>query len=118
MATWPSSLPQTPVYQGYSRAPGNAVVRSNPEHGPEQIRRRFTAAEDQITAKYQMSFSQYQDLVTFFKTTTAQGSLAFDWPEPISGNTVSVTFQEAPQLGQVVGPDDVDVTVKLKEQPA
>jgi len=119
MPTWPASLPQRPLKDGFQRQLGDAVVRSNPEHGPEQIRRRFTASEDTIAAQYKLTAAQWQTLLTFYKTTTKHGSLAFDWPDPMDGlNTVSVTFAEPPQIQRTRGADRYYVNVQLREQPS
>lgn len=118
MPTWPSSLPQSPLKNGFSRALGNGVVRSQPEHGPQQIRRRFTAVEDTLTAQYQMTEAQWENLVTFYKITTAGGSLAFDWPDPYKSGAVSVTFEQPPEIRSVLGNGEVRVAIKLREQPS
>ena len=117
MATWPTSLPQRPLRNGFGGSIESGRVSSQPEHGPQQYRRRFTATEDPLNATYRMTFDQWQTVKNFYKNTTANGSLPFDWPEPMTGSTISVTFAEPPSFTTASAPDRLDVTIKLREQP-
>jgi len=118
MATWPTGLPQKPLNQGFGAGIDSGRVSSQPEHGPRQYRRRFTATEDPYSVRYRMTFSQWETLKTFYKITTYNGSIEFDWPDPITGNTISVTFEEPPSISSVVTDQHVDVDVRVREQPS
>jgi len=117
MPTWPTSLPQRPLRNQFSRAPEDTSIKSQPEKGPTQVRRRFTASEDTISARYRLTFSQWSTLVSFYKSDTAGGSLTFDWPDPMTGSTITVRFAGPPQLSGVPAPDRVTAAVELREQP-
>lgn len=116
MATWPSSLPQRPLQSGFGASLGSGRVSSQPEHGPRQYRRRFTTTEDPINATFRLTFDQWHDLKVFYRVTLSDGSLRFDFPSPLDGSLMVVSFAEPPKIQSVVGADHVDVAVKVLEQ--
>lgn len=96
MATWPASLPQTLLQQGYHQTMPSARARTQMDAGPAKIRRRYTAAVSPVKAMSNMTTTQIADLKTFYKTTLLGGTQAFDWTDPIAGGTVSFRFVTEP----------------------
>jgi hypothetical protein len=100
-ATWPASLPQDPLAQGFSEQAPNTVIRTTMEAGPPKMRRRFTAGIRNIECQLRLTSAQTDTLDLFFETTLAGGSLSFDWKHPRTGATVTFRFVEPPSYGAV-----------------
>lgn len=79
---WPASLPKAPLLQGFSRVPADNVVRTDNETGPPDSRPRSTASVEVVTATYRMTAAQFETFKTFWRSSLAQGALAFDLPDP------------------------------------
>lgn len=86
---WPPSLPQGPL-NGFVDTIGEARVRTQTDAGPAKMRPRYTESIDPMTWPLALTETQWGALKTFYKTTLANGSLAFDITHPESGATVSV----------------------------
>lgn len=93
---WPASLPQTPLI-GWSEDLGNGTIRTPTDHGPAQVRRRYTATVRNFSMPLALTESQMNTLDTFWETTTAQGSLRFEWQHPRTGATHEFRFLEQPK---------------------
>ncbi len=92
MATWPSSLPQSPLINGYSRTQQPQVARTPMDSGPAYQRRRFTAASKPITMMFNLDKAQRQTFWDFFNNTVSGGALPFDWVDPVDGSSVTFSF--------------------------
>lgn len=110
MATWPGALPQD-QFIGLNDTRQPAVVRSQPDTGPAKMRRRFTAAPRFLTVPIVLDGSQRQTFDTFFITTIKEGSLTFDWEDPVDDTTVTFRFRTPPRFELVVGDSDVNKRV-------
>ena len=96
MVAWPGTLPTAPLV-GAGRAPVDATLRANPEVGAPIRRRRFTAIPIVLPSWTTIiDGTQYQTLMTFHDTTLNNGSLPFDWDDPLDGTLVSMAFQSPP----------------------
>lgn len=82
-ATWPVSLPQTPLLEGYSNTPQSSVLRSNMD-GYTKQRNRFTAVLKDVTEFYLLSPAEFTTFVDFFENTLSNGAKEFIKEEPIS----------------------------------
>jgi hypothetical protein len=100
MVAWPATLPQSP-FLAVREARQPAVVRSAMDAGPPKVRRRYTAAVRNLDVAMFLDGTQKATFDTFFNTTLAEGSLPFDWTDPVSGNTVSMRFREPAAWAQV-----------------
>ena len=85
MPTWPASLPQAPLVEGYGEAPPDLLVRSQTDVGWAKTRRRATAGPTRITATYAMTGAQLAVFESFLSGDIADRTLAFDWPRPRTG---------------------------------
>lgn len=104
---WPASLPQQPLYDGYQEQAPNLVIRSQMDAGPPKIRQRFTAGIRTFAMRLALTKAQVATLDTFFVTTAAGGSIAFEWVHPRTGATVNYRFVVPPQPKYHADADDV-----------
>jgi len=93
MATWPASLPQSPLLDGYKNRPQDSVLRSDFD-GYTKQRNRFTAVLNTVTERYFFTDAQYSTFKQFFETTLSNGSIEFQKPDPESGTTPLYRFVE------------------------
>lgn len=80
----------------------DARVRSNVDHGPPKMRRRFTAAYRTWDFSILVTGSEKAVLETFYTSTLSQGVTAFDWPDE-TGTTASFRFVRPPRYTLKVG---------------
>jgi len=112
MVTWPSTLPQTPLLEGYSDVPQNSVLRSDFD-GYTKQRNRFTAVINDVEERYYFTSTQYVTFKDFYANTLSQGSIEFLKDDPETGLTQSYRFVE-PYNPQKVGLDWI-VTLRLEK---
>jgi hypothetical protein len=117
MPTWPTSLPQAPLVEGYSEQPPDLIARSQTDVGWAKTRRRATAGSTRITAVYAMSGAQLAVFESFLACDIADRTLAFDWPRPRTGATVPVRLVDVPQIVPAAGPDRWRVGLTLELMP-
>ena len=82
-ATWPASLPQSPLIEGYSDVPQDSVLRFNMDGFTKQ-RNRYTAVIHDVTEFYLLTPAQFNTFLTFYKNTLSNGSKDFIKKEPVS----------------------------------
>jgi hypothetical protein len=103
-ATWPATLPEFVLEQGYSEKFQNQTIESAMDSGPMKSRRRFTKAIREFSITLQMTTAQKAIFETFWLTTLRGGSLPFDWVHPLTRVVMSFRFKNpAPQYGVVGG---------------
>ena len=93
---WPAGLPQDLIEQGLSAPMPENTIRKNMEVGLPKLRRRDTSAPWPVTGSVILTYAQYDTFVTFFNTTIAGGSLAFNWKHPLTQVAAECTFKKAP----------------------
>jgi len=96
MATWPGTLPTSPLIEGYDEDWGEIAIHSNPDEGPPISRRRFTKGIDTVVWPMLLTKTQVNTLETFFKSDCAGGAITFTLTHPRTGATITVKFAEAP----------------------
>jgi len=116
MATWPVSLPQSPLIQGNNEQAPNNVIRTPMDVGPPKVRRRATAGVRNYTYQFHMTTTQVATLDTFYNDTLSGGSLEFDWTNPRTNNTEYFRFV-TPPIYQKIGPDLWLVNINLEQLP-
>lgn len=92
-ATWPSSLPQTPLTDGYGESQQPNKIRTPMEIGPAKQRKRYTKDVDKIDATFEMDDSQVETFLDFYENTISAGVDKFDIDHPRTGNTVEARFR-------------------------
>lgn len=96
MATWPATLPDEFLEEGFSETLGDNTVRYQPDVGPPQLRRRATASPRRITGVMRMTAAQVDTHDTFYVTTLKDGSLSFDWNHPRTGAAATFIYSAPP----------------------
>lgn len=94
MTAWPTSLPQSPLRDGYEETMTSATLRTETEVGPAKLRRRYRSSPIHHKMRFIMDESQLNTLETFYKTDTVGGALEFTMPHPIKNTTMTVRFLE------------------------
>lgn len=110
--TWPTTLPQ-PVLDSISYTPLNNTIRSQMDAGPAKMRRRFTAAGEDVTLVLMLTAEQKADLDTFIRV-TLKDVLPFDWYEFRAAEQTVATyrFRQRPAYTPW-GPDYWQATLNL-----
>jgi len=82
---WPQSLPQQFSNQGYSDNFADNRLSTNPELGPALVRSRISSMPRRVAGVMVMKKAQLDTLRTFWRTTTLDGKLPFEFPDPVFG---------------------------------
>jgi hypothetical protein len=100
MATirWPATLPKAPTVARYAETLPDLSIRSQVEAGPAKVRQRITANVAPVEIELKLTGAQVVILRTFWTTTTAGGSLAFQWIDHATGADADYRFISPPQL--------------------
>lgn len=100
---WPSDLPQVPLADGYSVTPGDNTITFETEVGVSQTRRRATNKPQVITANYLMTATELTAWNEFYYDELSNGSLWFQWPNPILLENKRARIQGVPQILPIAG---------------
>ncbi len=116
--TWPASLPQRPLVNGYSDGIGDGRVEYAPDTGPTLTRRRSTATPSPLTVAFEMTRDQVDALQVFVATNLLGGSLPFNFPAINEAGTYVVKFQkQGLPKWTALGGDYYNVTMSLWKMP-
>lgn len=119
MPSWPATLPDSLLVEGYRERPPMTGLRFDPDAGPAIQRRRLTANVRPIVGQLHLTKAQVAIFDDFWINTLANGSLEFDWTHPRTGASVTLRFvnTEAPEYAPAGGPDGYSVPVHLEIMP-
>lgn len=101
--TWPSTLPNLPLTNGYQESFKDNVIRSEIDSGPMKTRQRYTRAQRMIQMSFMLTNDQKTIFTTFFNLIRG-GALPFNWKDPILGTDIVVRLTSA-----VTGPNYVRI---------
>lgn len=101
MPIWPASLPQELLPDGITVRDDDAVLRTPMDAGPPTRRNRFTAVTRRLTGGIVLTGTEKQAFDIFYRDDLANGAVAFDWTDPVTGSTISVAFREPPEFALV-----------------
>lgn len=101
MATWPATLPQSPLLSGFEEQPPDTRLRTQMDAGPPKTRRRWQTGVRKLTVDLLLSKDQVAILETFIFTTLEGGSLPFDWTHPRTGASTSFMLESIPKYSAV-----------------
>lgn len=90
--TWPETLPQKLLVDGFSSQLPTGSIRVEMDSGPAFQRQRYTSSVEPIQGSIWVTKGQYQTFKNFYVTSLAQGSLPFNWVHPITEETVEMQF--------------------------
>lgn len=76
---WPAGLPQRPLFEPLRESFPSIAIRSQPDAGAPKARRRFTAGWRAWHVELSLSRDQVALLDEFHQSSTAGGSLPFEW---------------------------------------
>lgn len=96
MPTWPGTLPQTPLADGYREHGKDNVVRTEMDAGVAKTRKRYTAGISVHEVLFRLTTAQVATLESFHEGDTEFGALSFDMPHPRTGSTVTTRFVQPP----------------------
>jgi len=115
---WPASLPQSFMLEGFEVAPPQGAVSSGVDAGQPFQRQRYTAAVQPFTGNLLMSRTQYDTLMTFWKTTLGMGALAFNWRDPVTLDDAELQFMaDQPPRITAKSADKFIVNVQMRVLP-
>lgn len=115
--TWPATLPQFVNQDSYREARTDNTIRTPMEGAAVKTRRRFTASFRRYQFAIWLSKTQKGYLDTFYKTTCADGSLAFDWVLPAEQSAASFLFM-GPIQYSAAGPQTFVATFDVQTTTA
>lgn len=105
MPTWPIELPQLP-FAGASAQDVDTVLRTQMDSGPPSRRNRFTTHMQIVAYPMVLNGAEKTAFDFFFRSTLANGSLAFDWTDPVDDTVVSFAFTAPPAWSLIGGAND------------
>lgn len=111
---WPAGLPQHVLVDGYNEGEAKTNISTQPDIGPPITRTRTTAGPRPLAFSLLLTGADLGTLLTFYRTTLANGALPFTFPAPRGGETYLVKFQEdgAPNVTSAGG-DNYNVAMKV-----
>lgn len=115
--TWPATLPQGFLVDGYREVMPKTTIRTPMDAGPAKVRRRFTAGVRMLSGRTAMTREQTETLDTFFNTTLAGGALSFDWTHPRTQAPMTCRFASEPEFSPQSGGMRWIVTLNLEILP-
>lgn len=102
---WPSTLPERPGLPTRDERQ-DARLRADPDQGPSLIRRRFTAAVRTIEVPVLFTGTERVAFDAFWKDTLDEGTLRFQWVDPVTDDPVMYRFVRPPSWAALRGDAD------------
>jgi len=82
--TWPETLPDRLLAQGFSKQPQNNVLRTAMDAGPNKARRRYTARAVTVSGRQVFDKAQLEHFEQFYHLVLADGVLRFTFADPLT----------------------------------
>lgn len=89
---WPAQLKELFNVAGFNKEKGNPKISSDMQAGPPKQRARVTKANDIYSVTMDMSQSEVNILENFYDTTLNNGTLAFEFDDPTTGQVEEFKF--------------------------
>lgn len=80
---WPAELPQSVRQAGFQVTPGDGVLRTKMEGGPNKARRRFSSTPHTMSVSFLVYREGLARFERFHEEETKNGSLPFVMPDPV-----------------------------------
>lgn len=104
MPSWPNTLPEYVLEQGFAEKNQDQAMETRMEVGPVKIRRRLTGAFKTFNVSMMMTSAQADTFESFWRSTLAGGTLPFDWVHPRSRAAATFRFRNpAPSYASAGG---------------
>lgn len=100
MATWPNTLPQNFLQDGFTDSEPTLTVKEQMDSGPPITRQICTANVRSIDGVMILTTEEKIILREFYRANCA---VVFDFPDPDTGLAVSVMFTEKPTFAGFTG---------------
>lgn len=81
--SWPTTLPSTPLVNGYSDVDENTKLSTSVDVGTPKLRNRSTGVSSVIEERYLLTKTQYDTLKNFYRSTLGNGAESFIKQHPI-----------------------------------
>lgn len=99
--SYPSTLPQNMLVNGYGHTAADNVLRSKMDAGPDKTRRRFTSGPEPVRGQIFVTDAQLQIFRDWHKNDLLDGAIRFDWVDQDDGTTaVEYKFVSPPSWHQ------------------
>lgn len=102
-AIWPETLPGIALRAGSRYEPISNATPIPVEAGELLTRSRFTGDMARFTVALNLTSTQTQQLLSFWRYDLKTGALTFLWEDPITGNAVEMLFDRAPVFDPLGG---------------
>ena len=102
MSVWPIALQQKLNRAGFQKNYGDTRVATEMDVGPDKVRSRYTRGVDSYECEVWLDMSEVATFETFYKTTLGNGTLPFEFPDPIT--QVVTEFRFKPKTSPVIRP--------------
>lgn len=96
MVTWPSTLPVSPLLDGFSETAEEIIIRSKMETGPDKVRARTTAGVRKFSMAFMMTKNETAIFDDFYLNDLNGGAAPFDFTHPRTGETLSMRMVKSP----------------------
>ena len=93
VATWPITLPQSPLVDNYSEGKGQGRRFSQTDTGPGKVFRKTSSAGRPLKCSFFMTNAQLSIFELFFRDDIDEGSLPFNLPNPRGAGSFLVRFK-------------------------
>lgn len=117
MASWPSTLPQSPLVRSLTETPPNDLIRTGMSVGPDKIRRRSTAGIRKFGMSIFLTKAQVQILDDFILSTLNGGTDIFTWKNHRTDAAISLRFVSLPSYRVIGNGDFYTAGLSLEELP-
>lgn len=117
MPTWPSTLPQFALRDGYSEGFKSTVIRSQMDTGHTKRRQRFINSPESLTVVIPLDNAEILIFKNFYQDELANGALSFTYPHPRLSGNVTVAFTADPEPLQSEGATTYLLKMQLEILP-
>lgn len=115
--TWPATLPQYLLADGFAQSFGDGRLRTRTDMGPAKVRRRSTAVPAPLQGQMIMDSSQFATFRAFVSVTLSDGVLPFTFPDPVAGAPILVRIADNMPRWVSKGGDNWLVSLDLEVLP-
>lgn len=117
MSNWPSTLPPSPLINGFGRQKRSAKQEFQPEGGTSKPVVFYTAVPDVLDVRFLINNDQRETLNNFYENELLFGTQSFNFTDPQSGQTEIFRFIGGPPDYSPQGPFLFVVSFTLEKQP-
>ena len=94
--TWPETLPQILLIEGYAESMADTSIRSSMDTGPAKVRKRTSAAIRPLKGTIILTETQLAAFKNFYITDLSGGALRFTWEDPVTEEELEMRFTAPP----------------------